>query len=97
MVKSQNENKKKFLYRRLEKGLCTRCGKPLDRKGWTCISCLEKKRENSQKDREYYIKNHVCPRCRKEKLYGDETICIVCTGKEYQSTMKSRERRGRDH
>ena len=97
MAISQKESKKRSIKQRLNKGLCTRCGKPLDRKGWTCISCLEKKREDNRKDREYYIKNHVCPRCRKEKLYGDETICISCTRKEYEYTMKSRERLGRDH
>lgn len=97
MAKSQKENKRKFVERRLKNGLCVRCGKPMDRDGWLCCSCLKKRREESKKDRDCYLKNHVCPRCRKEKLYGDETICLSCTRKEYERTMKSRERLGKDH
>ena len=83
--------------RRKEEHLCGRCGKPLDRDGFLCISCLEKKREDYRKERECYLNAHVCPRCRKETLYGNETVCLNCTRKEYESTMKSRERLGKDH
>ena len=40
---------------------------------------------------------HICPRCRKNKLYGDETRCIECTIEENKKAMKSRNKLGKDH
>lgn len=97
MTTSKDEARKRFLQKRKDNHLCINCGKPLDRDGCYCISCLALKREEQKKDREFYLKNHICPRCRKEKLYGEETICISCSTKEYKATMRSRIRLGRDH
>lgn len=97
MALSSKEIKEKSVIRRKDNHLCINCGKPLDREGYYCSSCLYIKRENRRKDKEFYTSHGICYRCRKEPIYGDETICPECSAKEYANTLKSRERLGREH
>lgn len=96
-MKSNKEIKQNFVRRRKEKHLCINCGKPLDREGWYCKSCLNVKRENQRKDKAFYISHGICYRCRKESIFGDQTICPECSAKEYANAVKCKERLGRDH
>lgn len=66
--------KKLYNYRR-ENGLCPKCGKPLDRKGFYCEECREKQTAYSRETREFCKQFKICPECRKNKLAGDEKIC----------------------
>lgn len=46
--------KKLYNYRR-ENGLCPKCGKPLDRKGFYCEECREKQTAYSRETRELKV------------------------------------------
>lgn len=83
--------KKKLVQKRKDNGLCILCGNPLDREGVHCKKCREKINEEVRKDREFYAKNGICPRCRKNKLFGNEKVCPECAAKGYENTMRTRE------
>lgn len=87
---TKQEIRQNFLRRRKETGLCASCGAPLDRQGVLCKECNDNRNEGQRKDRAYYQKNHVCPRCCKNSLFGDEKNCPECAAKQYEDTMKKR-------
>ena len=78
---------------RKEKGLCVRCGSEKDTPGVLCLKCKETGNESKRKEYEFYISIGVCPRCHKEKLYGDERACLDCATDRYKRGLK----RDRDH
>ena len=78
---TQKEISAKHYRERKENGLCPRCGKPLDRKGFYCSSCCKVVSEYTRKNREFYRKNNICPECGKNKLFGDEKTCPECRAK----------------
>lgn len=78
---TQKEISARHYRRRKENGLCPRCGKPLDRKGFYCSECVKEVRVNARKNREFYRKNGICPECGKNKLFGDEKTCPECRAK----------------
>jgi hypothetical protein len=86
-----NEYRKRYLQNRIDSGLCPQCGKPMDREGFYCSQCLKTKAQEEKLDRHFYQDNGICPRCRKNKLYGDEKNCPECVAKEYGHTLKHRE------
>ena len=71
-------------WRRRENGLCPRCGNPLDRDGYYCKKCLEKHNEYKRENKKFFRENGVCPECGKEKLFGDEKMCIACRQRSYE-------------
>lgn len=80
---SQKERDKRYYESLKEKGLCLMCRQELDRQGVYCTSCLGKRNAEQRKTRAFYKKNHICPSCGKNILYGDEKICIDCKAKRY--------------
>lgn len=80
--------------RKIEKrkmnNLCIDCGKPLDRDGVRCMDCNDKHNLNKTKDRIFYQSIGICPRCRVEKIYGDEKVCIECKHKLTQEVLATR-------
>lgn len=78
-------------HERKENGLCVRCGKPNDGEYVCCSSCREKTRAYVNETRRWLLEHGICPRCRKEKLYGDERACSDCAAKSYGTVMKSRQ------
>lgn len=78
---------------RKEKGLCVRCGSEKDTPGVLCLKCKETGNESKRKEYEFYISIGVCPRCHKEKLYGDERACLDCATDRYKRGLK----RDREH
>lgn len=90
MTLTKQEINRNFLRRRKESGLCQRCGNPLDREGILCVKCNSSHNEEQRKSRVYYQKNHVCPRCLKNSLFGDEKNCPECAAKHYEDAMKKR-------
>lgn len=85
-----NIYQKKLIELRKSSGLCVDCGKPLDRNGYRCISCNNRQNLNHALEREYYQAKHVCPRCRRNSILGDEKVCPECSAKGYILTMNSR-------
>ncbi|MBR6538080.1 MAG: hypothetical protein IKT67_12865 [Lachnospiraceae bacterium] len=74
----------KDLYReRKENGLCVKCGKKKDTSGVLCSECKEKGNKSQRMGYGYYISIGICPRCKKEKLYGDERACLMCNAERY--------------
>lgn len=88
---------KRFIKRRKEQGLCLKCGNPLDREGTYCKNCKDIVTKEIMELRHWYQDNKICPRCRKNDLFGDEKICPECNAKAYEITMRSRERLGAEH
>lgn len=88
---------KRLLERRKTNGLCIDCGIELDRDGVRCVKCNTKHNEKNKADRKWYRENGICPRCRKNTLFGDEKECIECRATKYENTINSRERLGREH
>lgn len=83
--------------RRKNANLCLTCGKELDREGAYCSECLKRhNRENSDR-RKWYQQSGICPRCCKNRLYGDEKVCLECSAYTYTIAMRSRERLGKEH
>ena len=70
--------------------LCRDCGKPLDRNGIRCTQCNDKHNQYNTETRKFYRSMGVCPRCRKESLYGDEKVCIECSYKLSEEVMRTR-------
>ena len=83
---------KRMYHRRKENGLCTECGKPLDNTYVMCDACRNKVNVERTELRKWYQQNGVCPRCRKEKLYGDEKQCLSCNEKAYVKIVPNRNR-----
>lgn len=73
--------KKLYNYHR-ENGLCPKCGKLLDRKGFYCEECKEKHTAYQRETRELCRQLRICPECRKNKLAGEEKICPECLAKK---------------
>lgn len=72
--------------------LCRDCGKPLDRDGVRCIECNDKHNQYQNENRRYYQSLGFCPRCKIEKLYGDEKMCINCSRYMQEINLKNRDR-----
>lgn len=64
---------------RKQKGLCVNCSTPLEAdENVLCTECREKRRKNVNEIREIKKKLKLCPRCGKNKLFGDEANCPEC-------------------
>lgn len=62
-----------------------------------CAECAEKQKIYQRETREYLRNMGLCPRCGKNKLFGDEKECPECNAKSYEITMRSREKLGKEH
>ena len=74
-------------------GLCVKCGGEIEteRKGkTTCYSCVKKNTDYKRESREFVLSFRICPRCLKNKLYGDERNCLECRTKNYINREKQR-------
>lgn len=78
---SQAKRQKAIRIYRAEHGLCTNCGKPVDREGKLCTACLEKKKEESKQRREFYKSKGICPECGKYEIFPHESMCPECNAK----------------
>lgn len=87
-----NKYKKALIERRKSNGLCIDCGNPLDREGLRCKKCCEKRNKWEREHRQWYLSHKICPRCGKNDLMGDETICPECRAKSVNNSLKNREK-----
>ena len=77
-------------YERLKKeGICVVCKNAKAEEGFvSCKSCREKQRGYTESRRKWYRLNKICPYCGSEKLMGEESICLLCGAKKYESNMR---------
>ena len=85
--------------KRKQNNLCVACGKILDREGTMCIDCRQKATKQTNENRKWFQEHGICPRCTKEKLYGDEKNCINCRIKTTENTLvkRNKERYNKNH
>ena len=79
--------------RRRAKGLCTYCGKPVDRDGMLCTECLEKTKIYNAERREILIASGICPICGKNNIFPNEKSCPECKARSANNLAKSLEKR----
>lgn len=66
---------------RLANGLCPRCGKPKDRKGFYCTECKDITNTDKRLNKEFRRSIRICPDCGKERLFENEKRCPECKAK----------------
>lgn len=81
MALSARERAHNFYMRRKLNGLCTRCGKPLDRDGEYCVACLAVKNEEARSDRQWRAENHLCTTCGRFAVPRGQKTCPECKAK----------------
>lgn len=74
---SKERNRERYYFRK-ENGLCTRCGKELDRGGMYCASCNDRHNAYSRANRKFWRENNICTICGKEPVPGTDRICPEC-------------------
>ena len=88
----RSEYVKQWKERRKSKGLCVGCGNPIDRVGVYCIKCREKINKVTRERRQWYLSHKICPRCGKNDLMGDETVCPECRARNTNNVLTKRNR-----
>ena len=88
----RSEYVKQWKDKRKASGLCVGCGQPLDRDGSYCTKCRGIINKTTRERRQWYLSHKICPRCGKNDLMGDETICPECRAKGTNNTLKKRNR-----
>lgn len=80
-------------HKNIAEGRCGQCGKINDRTGKsTCSECAKKDVINQTETRNWYRNHGYCPRCKKNKLMGQEKTCVECRAKDAESKARERER-----
>lgn len=92
-----NIYQERLIKRRKERGLCIKCGEPLDREGVHCIKCREILNKSRNETKQWYKDNGICPRCGQNNLFGDEKVCIECNAIAYAYNIQRANRLGREY
>ena len=75
-----------------EKHICVWCkNKAIDGHVF-CEKCLLKKRKYVNQTRQFYRDLGLCPRCGKNRLFGDERNCSECSAKNYEDYIKNEQK-----
>lgn len=90
---------KEQYYNYKQQGLCVRgCGRKAVAGKTMCDACAEKGRQYQRENREWARERGLCPRCMKNKLFGDEKICVECLADASIINRRNREKRyGSEH
>lgn len=76
----------------IAKGRCGQCGKLNDRKNRkTCSACAKKDIEYQTQAKRFALSIGICPKCKKNKLFGDERSCPECKAVDASCKSKARE------
>ena len=86
-----NQKKKALRAKRRKEGLCTKCGKPLDRDGALCTECLESGRQYQNERRNKLISLGLCPICGINIIFEHEKSCPECKAKKAIAQSKNQE------
>lgn len=93
MGKEFNEYRKRYRAKKKAQGLCVQCGtRPNNGTTTYCDECAKKRREYSRELYKAYSDLRICPKCRKNKLVGDEGNCLECRAVYSERTMRNRDR-----
>ena len=76
---------------RAAEGLCTECGKPLDRDGKLCTACKEKVYNKQRQRYEFYKSSGICPICGVNIIFEHESACPECKAKRQTRAEANRE------
>lgn len=69
-------------HKNIAEGRCGQCGKINDRPNRAvCSECAKKDVINQTETRNWYRDHGYCPRCKKNKLMGQEKTCVECRAK----------------
>ena len=90
--RSRRAQRKALKKERVENGLCTICGKPVDTDGRTCRACREKANRTRNIRIQYYKANGMCPACGRNDIFDGEVLCPECDEKRWE-----REQRRKDY
>lgn len=91
MALTRKEIQDRFVKRRKDNGLCLKCGKKNDSDSLICTDCRKKINKYKAETRKWLQNYGICPRCQKNKLYGDEKNCPECSAYSYSLIMPKRE------
>ena len=84
--------RKKILRRkRAAEGLCTECGKPLDRDGKLCEACKSRAYNNQKRRYDFYKSNGICPICGINIIFKHESACPECRAERQTRAEHNRE------
>lgn len=92
--RKDREYKHKRIQYAKDNNLCIQCRKPLkeDRLGKTlCKECSDKRCVQQKATREFCKSIGICPRCNKNRIFGDEKSCVECKAKNAEYKQKLRE------
>ena len=88
----RSEYVKQWKDKRKASGLCVGCGQPLDRDGSYCTKCRGIINKTTRERRQWYLSHKICPRCGKNDLMGDETVCPECRARNTNNVLIKRNR-----
>jgi predicted amidophosphoribosyltransferase len=74
-------------------GICVRCGSRKAKEGRVmCSECAEKMKKAQNETRKWAREHGFCPRCLRNRLWGQEKICPECLADAAIANKKSREK-----
>lgn len=82
---------------RKKNGLCPKCGEKNDNGKVYCDSCRLKIQRETKEAEEFAKSIGICPRCRRNKLFGDEKYCPECRAYKTEQVAKSRKKNPERH
>lgn len=81
---------KKNYWERRKKGLCVKCGKKVTDGKSMCEDCRRELNEYNKQQRQFFIRNGICPECRKRKLMDGKKACPECYTKRSEKAKEKR-------
>ncbi len=93
----RTEYQREWARKRVEAGLCPRCGKPAENGYSRCARCrardnaqrAKKRRENGVSP--YYLRDGICYTCKRRPALDGKKLCRECYEKSVKSMAKARE------
>lgn len=70
--------KRMWVHRRIDNGLCPKCGKENHSGNYYCDECRIKEANRCKENRIKLKEMGICPKCQTEMLFGDERTCLKC-------------------
>lgn len=88
---SASARKKILRRKRAARGLCTECGKPLDRDGKLCTACKDKVYNHQRQRYDFYKSAGICPICGVNIIFEHESMCPECKARRQTTGEQNRE------
>ena len=81
MSLTQKEISRRHYEKKIQNGLCGRCGGPKDREGFYCSECLKEQSKYKKETRDFFRRHNLCTICGKVAVFGNERTCPECRAK----------------